>query len=72
MNVNGETSDVAAYVVFDEADDVDTGDLEDWVDENDGSDGTFDDVDDVSYNANGRVGTVSGTIDTDDLGGQFL
>ena len=71
ITINGETSAYKTVVVYESADDVDTDDLEDWVDANDGSsstDGTrFDDVDDISYNADGRAGVISGTIDTDIL-----
>lgn len=64
--VNGDTADETWVVVYDTADDVDTGDLEDWVDEN-SDDGEFADVDDISYTQNGRMGIITGTIDTDDI-----
>lgn len=63
-SVNGETMDVQAVIVFDDADDIDMGDVEDFRDDSD----TFDDIDDVSLNSSGRSVIITGTMDTDDYG----
>jgi hypothetical protein len=68
QQVNGGTTNVKYLVLYDSQGDVDTGDLEDWVDANEDDGDTFDDIDDVSVNQNGRVGVVSGSLPTDDIG----
>lgn len=71
ISIDGETSAVRTVVVYESAADADTDDLGDWVDASDGSsadEGTrFADVEDISYEGNGRVGVITGTIDTDAL-----
>lgn len=66
-SIDGDTASETYAVVYDSESDVDLDDLEAWVDENDGSDEEFDDLDDIEYNQNGRVGLISGTIDTDEI-----
>lgn len=72
LNINGETTDFGANIGYEDSDDVDTDDLEEWADSRDGDGEFFHDVDDISVSQNGRVGTVSGTIDTDDLSLLYL
>jgi hypothetical protein len=64
VKVNGETSNVKSVVVYEEADDFDEDDIEDWTDEAD----QWDDVDDINISQSGNVATITGKIDTDDLG----
>jgi hypothetical protein len=64
VSVNGETSNVKSVVVYDDADDFDDGAIEDWTDEAE----QWDDVDDINISQSGNVATITGKIDTDDLG----
>lgn len=64
-SLDGETTEREWAVVYESGDDVDLDDLEEWVDENDDEYGQFEDVDDIEYNQSGRVGRITGTMDTD-------
>lgn len=66
-SVDGEVADQKYVVVYDNERDVDLDDPEEWVEANDSRDEEFDDLDDVEYSQNGRLGLVTGTIDTDDI-----
>lgn len=61
--VNGSEADVTAAAVFEDEGDVDAGDVDDWVSEH----STLNEADDLSESEQGRVGVVTGVIDTDEL-----
>ena len=65
--VDGDTANGKAVVVYEDSDDVDTGDLEDWVEASQDRDGQFAEWDDISYSSNGRKGVIEGTLDTDEI-----
>jgi len=60
VSMNGDTCDLEAAYVYEESDDFEQGELEARAE-------GYEDLDDVSTSKNGRVGTIEGTIDTDDL-----
>lgn len=65
---DGATTDREWIVVYENESDVDTDDLEEWVEaSSDREYGAFTDVDDIEYSQSGRVGRISGTMDTDDF-----
>jgi len=65
LTVDGSVFNVTGAVVFDSESDADAGDVEDWAD--DGTTFANGNLDDVSASENGRVVTVSATVDVDDL-----
>jgi len=65
LTVDGSVFNVTGAVVFDSESDADAGDVEDWAD--DGTTFANGNLDDVSVSENGRVVTVSATVDVDDL-----
>lgn len=68
ISINGNTSERQKVLVFDSAGDADEGDIDDWVDATDSHGAQWDHYRDISVNVNDNVGTVTGTIDTYDLG----
>lgn len=67
LSLNGETATGTWVVVFEDEGELDEDDLQDWTDEADDTGEVFDEYDDLSVSTDGRIATVSGTIDTDDL-----
>lgn len=72
ITLDGDTSELNVYFGFEDSDDVSTDDIGDWADEADNTGEIFDNVDNISVNRDGRIGSVSGTIDTDDIGLNYL
>lgn len=68
LSINGNNSKLQIVVVFDSSGDANEGDINDWIEATDTNGGTWQHYRNISVNVNGNVATVTGKIDTYDLG----
>ncbi len=68
LSINGDNSKRQIVLVFDSSGDADEGDVNDWVEAQDTNGGTWQYYRDTSVNVSDNVVTITGTIDTYDLG----
>jgi len=68
LSINGENSELQTVMVFGSSGDADEGDTQDWVEAQDTNGGTWEYYRDISVNVSDNVVTVTGTIDTFDIG----
>lgn len=68
LSINGNNSKRQVVAVFGSSGDANEGDINDWIEATDTHGGTWQHHRDISVNVNENVATVTGTIDTYDLG----